>query len=61
MEFFRDCGFDISLIGKRNPVNTLARWRKIYDRLVEDGLINELRGKALNTSVTQDKLSDTIS
>lgn len=59
MEFFRDCGFDISIIGKRNPVNTLARWRKIYDRLGEDGLINELRGKNLNTSVIQDELSDT--
>lgn len=59
MEFFRDCGFDISMIGKRNPVNTLARWRKIYDRLGEDGLINELRGKDINTSVTQVELSDT--
>ena len=59
MEFFRECGFDISMIGKRNPVNTLARWRKIYDRLGEDGLINELRGNNLYTNVSQDELSDT--
>lgn len=41
MDFFRHCGFDISIIEKRNPVNTLARWRKIYDHFGEAGLINE--------------------
>lgn len=51
MQFFRESGFDISIIGKRTPVNTLARWRKIYATLGEDGLINELRGKSSNIDI----------
>lgn len=53
MQFFRESGFDISIIGKRNPVNTLARWRTIYATLGEDGLINELRGKSSNIDINQ--------
>ena len=53
MQFFREAGFDISIIGKRNPVNTLARWRRIYATLGEDGLINELRGKSSNIDINQ--------
>lgn len=53
MQFFRESGFDISIIGKRNPVNTLARWRKIYSTLGEDGLINEFRGKSSSIDINQ--------
>jgi transposase len=57
MEIFRDAGFDIDMIGKRNPHNSLARWRKVYENLGEDGLLKETRGN--NNRVSDLDLSDT--
>jgi len=43
MIIFREAGFDIKMVGRRVPVDTLYRWRKIYNLLGEDGLIRETR------------------
>jgi hypothetical protein len=57
MEIFRDAGFDIDMIGKKVPHNSLARWRKVYKKLGEDGLLKETRGKS--NTVSNLDLSDT--
>ena len=58
MIIFREAGFDIKMIGKRVPVNTLYKWRKIYDLLGEDGLIKETRGNNSRLDGNQNNISD---
>ncbi len=42
---FLNAGFDINLLGKKNPERSISRWRNIYKKLGEQGLLNEQRGQ----------------
>lgn len=44
-QIFIEHGFDIEIIGKKQPMRCLERWRKTFDKLGEEGLITERRGK----------------
>jgi len=42
---FLNANFDINLIGRENPERCLGRWRSIYKKYGEQGLLEEQRGK----------------
>lgn len=42
---FEEAGFDINIIGRHKPKGRLKEWRKIYEQLGEQGLLEENRGK----------------
>ncbi len=44
-QIFIDHGFDLELIGKKQPKRCLQRWRETYHRYGKDGLLVERRGK----------------
>ena len=43
-EIFRQAGFDLDLVGRRQPKECLSRWKKLFRTKGEDGL-SEQRGK----------------
>jgi transposase len=45
-QIFTEAGFDLKLIGKKQPAYCLKRWRKIFKRLGQEGLLIEARGSA---------------
>ena len=45
-QVFIDAGFDLKLIGRKSPKDRLRRWREIYKRKGEGGLV-ETRGKGM--------------
>ncbi|WP_174735234.1 HTH domain-containing protein [Mesobacillus harenae] len=45
VQIFIDHGFDLVLIGRKQPQKCLHRWRKTYDRYGKEGLLVERRGK----------------
>ncbi len=42
---FKEAGFGLDVISKDKARDCLKRWRKIYNRKGEDGLLKEARGK----------------
>jgi hypothetical protein len=44
-EIFLEAGFNIEIIGRKNPLQCLKRWRKIYAAQGEAGLMEDQRGK----------------
>jgi putative transposase len=44
-EIFINAGFDLNVIGHKNPKRCLRRWRAIMDQRGEEGLRNDQRGK----------------
>jgi len=45
MQIFLEAGFDIAVIGAETPKKGLKRWRATYDKLGEEGLLMDRRGK----------------
>ena len=45
-EIFKQAGFNIDLIGRKEPKGCLTRWRKVFKDKGVEGLSNETRGKA---------------
>jgi len=45
-DIFLEHGFDLDIIGRKNPKHCLQRWRKVYSQYGEEGLLTERRGKA---------------
>lgn len=44
-QIFIEQGFDLGMIGKKQPKYCLKRWRDSYERFGEEGLLMERRGK----------------
>lgn len=44
-EIFRQGGFNLDVIGRKIPKDSLLRWRRIFGDKGEDGLKTEARGK----------------
>jgi transposase len=44
-EIFIRAGFDLDVIGRKKPKDSLKRWRDTFDRYGEEGLATEQRGK----------------
>jgi hypothetical protein len=45
-EIFKQAGFNVDLIGRKEPKWCLTRWRKVFKDKGVEGLSNETRGKA---------------
>ena len=45
-QIFIEHGFNLELIGKKQPKRCLQRWRETYEKMGETGLQTERRGKA---------------
>lgn len=43
---FEEANFDLTLIGSSKPKESLRRWKKIYNELGDEGLLNERRGSS---------------
>ncbi|MBM7690598.1 hypothetical protein JOC77_000001, partial [Peribacillus deserti] len=56
-QIFIENGFNIDLIGKKQPKKCLQRWRKTYEMLGELGLQTERRGKASTGRPSSKELS----
>lgn len=57
---FREAGFDICLIGKEIPDDSLLRWRRVYAAKGVQGLNMEVRGRSRNGGQPRTKgLTDT--
>lgn len=46
MQIFLDAGFDVGIIGTKNPRTCLKRWRNSYRTYGEEGLLMDRRGRA---------------
>jgi transposase-like protein len=44
-QIFIENGFELEIIGKKQPKRCLQRWRETYDRFGEEGFLTERRGK----------------
>ena len=55
---FKQAGFDITLIGKKEPKWCLKRWRKIFKERGVKGLSTESRGKCGGRSKSVKNLTD---
>lgn len=44
-QIFIEHGFNLDVIGKRQPKQCLQRWRKTFEQFGEDALVGERRGK----------------
>lgn len=44
-EIYLKAGFDLDLIGHKKPKHSLKRWRDVYAKYGESGLMEERRGK----------------
>lgn len=44
MQVFIEAGFDLKLLGKKQPEYCLKRWRKIFNKSGINGLLSEARG-----------------
>ena len=42
---FLEAGFDVNVIGRKNPARCLDRWERTFKKLGEEGLRNDQRGK----------------
>jgi len=56
-QIFIEHGFDLELIGKKQPQKCLHRWRNIYSKYGEVGFETERRGKASTGRPTTKNLS----
>lgn len=56
-QIFLDHGFDLSVVGKRQPVRCLARWRQTYVQYGQSGLERDQRGKGSTGRPTNKSLS----
>jgi transposase len=45
MDIFLEAGFDMQIIGSKQPKHCLKRWRKTYEAHGKAGLLEERRGK----------------
>lgn len=45
MQIFLNAGFDVTVIGTKNPIQCLKRWRRSYESFGKDGLLEDRRGK----------------
>lgn len=46
MQIFVEAGFEVAIIGAKNPYKCLERWKKSYRSFGEEGLLMNRRGKA---------------
>lgn len=44
-QIFIDHGFDLSIIGRKKPKQSLQRWRETYEKYGDVGLENDFRGR----------------
>lgn len=44
-QIFIEQGFDLDMIGKKQPQRCLKRWRDSYERFGKEGFLTERRGK----------------
>jgi hypothetical protein len=51
-EIFRDAGFNLNIIGNKNPRKCINRWKRIYLTIGEDGLMGEKRGRGGSRPIT---------
>lgn len=58
-QIFIDHGFDLSIIGKEQPVRSLRRWRKTYETNGDVGLENDFRGRGATGRPADTALSAT--
>jgi transposase len=56
-QIFIEQGFDLDLIGKKQPKYCLKRWRDSYERFGEEGLLTERRGKGSTGRPSSKQLS----
>lgn len=54
---FLDAGFDLDMIGRDNPHRCLRRWRPVLEKLGEEGLRNDQRGKNSTGRPTERELT----
>ncbi|MBS3949784.1 MAG: IS3 family transposase [Peptococcaceae bacterium] len=54
---FLDAGFDLEMIGRDNPKRCLRRWRPVLEKLGEEGLRNDQRGKNSTGRPTERELT----
>ena len=45
VEIFREAGFDLNIIGNKNPKRCINRWKTTYLTIGKDGLMGERRGR----------------
>lgn len=57
MQIFVEAGFEIAVIGAKNPYKCLERWKKSYRSFGEEGLLMNRRGKASTGRPTSKELS----
>lgn len=45
LQIFIEHGFDLEMIGKKQPKHCLKRWRDTFEKYGEEGFLTERRGK----------------
>ncbi|MGD6960544.1 HTH domain-containing protein [Rossellomorea aquimaris] len=56
-QIFIEHGFDLNIIGKKQPSKCLSRWRTTYEKYGESGFALERRGKGSTGRPTSKSLS----
>jgi transposase len=56
-QIFIEHGFDLDMIGKKQPQRCLKRWRDSFERFGEEGFLTERRGKGSTGRPSSKQLS----